>query len=173
VVLRRSSGLPSDPAVRPLAVQLYAGDRYPSLDHWEGASHVPCDAGDGPRPELLLALGAAHTPLYWTAADSSEHASNGGPGPAGRPEFEYLYGGKPSYAPAPTLVTAAQALDAIREFSKTNGQRPAGILWQHGAASTTCEAPGGPRGPLRIPHTHTPGRPLSLWCEVVAFGPAP
>jgi hypothetical protein len=117
----------------PLAVQLYAGDRYPRSAHWEGTRHMPDDPGDGPRPELLLTLGAARTPLYWTAPDGSEYASKG-PSVTSEPEFEYLYGGQPSYAPASMLVPVAQALDAVTEFFDTNGLRPAGISWQQDTA---------------------------------------
>jgi hypothetical protein len=114
----------------PLAVQIYAGHRYPEAAHWQGTGHIPADPGDGPRPVLLLTVGADTTPLYWISPDGQEYTSKG-PGNADEPEFEYLYGGQESYAPASTLIPAKQARAAAEHFHTTNGQRPDTITWQN------------------------------------------
>lgn len=114
----------------PLAVQIYAGHHYPEPAHWQGTRHIPADPGDGPRPVLLLTVGASTTPLYWIASDGHEYTSKG-PADTDEPEFEYLYGGQESYAPASTLIPAEQARTAAEHFHTTSGQRPDTITWQN------------------------------------------
>jgi hypothetical protein len=113
----------------PAAVQIYAGNRYPQSSHYSNGRHVPDDPGDGPQPVLFLTVGSEHSPVYWIEADGSEHTSKGA-GKADEAEFEYLYGGQESYAPAWSLVPHEQAREAARQFVVTGGQRPANITWR-------------------------------------------
>jgi hypothetical protein len=113
----------------PAAVQIYAGNHYPQDRHYENGHHVPGDPGDGPQPVLFLTVGDEHSPVYWIEASGQEHTSEGLGGPDD-PEFEYLYGGQESYAPAWSLVPREQAREAARQFMASGGQRPGNITWR-------------------------------------------
>jgi hypothetical protein len=110
------------------AIQIYAGDRYPEEGHGENGRWIPPDPGDGPQPVLFFTLGTDHSPLYWIEPSGHEHTSLGIPG-NDEPEFEYLYGGQESYAPAWSLIPTGQARQAARLFMASGGQQPANITW--------------------------------------------
>ena len=110
------------------AVQIYAGQRYPEEGHGDESGWIPADPGDGPQPVLFLTVGTDQTPVYWIEADGREHTSKNASDD--EPEFEYLYGGQESYAPAWSLIPANQAREAARQFLATGGQRPGNITWR-------------------------------------------
>jgi hypothetical protein len=112
----------------PQHVLIYPGDRYPEAAHGEADRRIPDDPGDGPRPELVFTIGADHSPVYWYEPDGREHTSQG-PAEGDEPEFEYFCGGQQSYAPAWSLIPAAQAREAARQFVTSGGQRPGNITW--------------------------------------------
>jgi Immunity protein Imm1 len=112
----------------PAAVQIYAGNHYPQASHYHDSRHIPDDPGDGPQPVLFLTVGGAQTPLYWIEANGREHTSKGSAGEH-KPEFEYLYGGQESYAPACQLIPREQAREAARLFLASGGQQPRNITW--------------------------------------------
>jgi Immunity protein Imm1 len=113
----------------PAAVQLYAGNHYPQASHYQDGRHVPDDPGDGPQPVLFLTVGTSQSPVYWIDPSGHEHTSQGQPRDA-EPEFEYLYGGQESYAPAWQLVPLGQAREAARQFLASDGKRPGNITWR-------------------------------------------
>jgi hypothetical protein len=112
-------------------VQIYAGDQYPEEGHGEGDRWIPADPGDGPQTVLFFTLGADHSPVYWIEPSGREHTSLGVPG-NDEPEFEYLYGGQESYAPAWSLVPTEQAREAARQFLASGGKQPENIIWRTG-----------------------------------------
>ncbi|HEY3956207.1 MAG TPA: Imm1 family immunity protein [Streptosporangiaceae bacterium] len=112
----------------PQYILIYPGDCYPEDGHGEADRWVPADPGDGPRPELVLTIGAVDSPVYWYERDGREHASQGTAHDE-EPEFEYFCGGQQSYAPAWSLIPHEQAREAARQFVATGGQRPDNITW--------------------------------------------